>query len=378
MSNRLILALAASAAVLGASRTSAACQLRKPADGPPVVQLAILLDTSNSMDGLIDQARAQLWEVVNQFAQARRGGQPVELQVALYEYGNTRLDASSGWVRRVLSFTTDLDRVSEALFALRTQGGDEFAGTVIQAALDQLPWASGAGDLRVIFIAGNEPFTQGPVSFRPAVRRAAARGIVVNTIHCGGRQEGEVTGWSEGARLASGAYSTIDQAQALVHVDAPQDEELAGLGVELNRTYVPYGVEGRAGSERQVAQDSNASGWKGSAVNRAVTKANSHYLNSSWDLVDAVTKNRLDPAKVRREDLPESLRHLSPDGLLQALDGKARERARLQARINQLAAERARFVAEVRRAKAGRSDTLDTVMIAALRDQAARRGIELQ
>jgi hypothetical protein len=38
----------------------------------PRVQLALLLDTSNSMDGLIDQARSQLWSVVNQFAAARR------------------------------------------------------------------------------------------------------------------------------------------------------------------------------------------------------------------------------------------------------------------------------------------------------------------
>jgi len=30
----------------------------------PTVQLALLLDTSNSMDGLIDQAKTQLWKIV--------------------------------------------------------------------------------------------------------------------------------------------------------------------------------------------------------------------------------------------------------------------------------------------------------------------------
>ena len=32
------------------------------------VKIALLLDTSNSMDGLIDQAKSQLWDIVNKFA----------------------------------------------------------------------------------------------------------------------------------------------------------------------------------------------------------------------------------------------------------------------------------------------------------------------
>src|SRR5438045_3476712 len=34
----------------------------------PKIQMAVLLDTSNSMDGLIGQARTQLWKIVNEFA----------------------------------------------------------------------------------------------------------------------------------------------------------------------------------------------------------------------------------------------------------------------------------------------------------------------
>ena len=35
------------------------------------IKVALLLDTSNSMDGLIDQAKAQLWEIVNEFSYAK-------------------------------------------------------------------------------------------------------------------------------------------------------------------------------------------------------------------------------------------------------------------------------------------------------------------
>ena len=45
-----------------------------PAKQKPIVQIAILLDTSNSMDGLIGQAKTQLWKIVNEFAKAQRDG----------------------------------------------------------------------------------------------------------------------------------------------------------------------------------------------------------------------------------------------------------------------------------------------------------------
>ena len=40
---------------------------------PPKIQLAVLLDTSGSMSGLIEQAKAQLWKIVNEFGLVRDG-----------------------------------------------------------------------------------------------------------------------------------------------------------------------------------------------------------------------------------------------------------------------------------------------------------------
>ena len=59
------------------------------------VQIALLLDTSNSMDGLIDQARTQLWKVVNTFVDARRDGEVPFVVVALYDYGNNTLHVAN-------------------------------------------------------------------------------------------------------------------------------------------------------------------------------------------------------------------------------------------------------------------------------------------
>lgn len=346
----------------------------------PRIQVALLLDTSNSMDGLIDQARSQLWRVVNTFAHARRGDRGARLEVALYEYGNNDLTASSGYVRRVLPFTTDLDRVSEELFALDTNGGDEFCGTVIQTALDELGWTQDRDDMKVVFIAGNEPFTQGPVDFRPVCRRAAGRGIVVNTIHCGAHADGEAGGWRTGAQLAAGTYSIIDHNKVAVHIDAPQDAEIARLGALVNQTYVPYGAHGREGVARQEAQDRNAArSGMGSVTSRSMTKSNQQYYNSHWDLVDAVKDGSVDPSTLKPADLPDDLKGVAPAKRKEAVLAKAKERERIQSEIQKLAAARETFVAEARRKQGKASgDTLDAVMSEALREQAACRGIALQ
>ena len=84
--------------------------------------------------------------------------------------------------------------MSEELFALKTNGGDEYCGMVIQKATRNLEWSKNKNDLKLIYIAGNEPFTQGPVSYQSAIADAKEHGITVNTIHCGSAQEGASTG----------------------------------------------------------------------------------------------------------------------------------------------------------------------------------------
>ena len=125
------------------------------------IKVAILLDTSNSMDGLIDQAKAQLWEIVNELSYARCDNDRPNLQISIYEYGNDNISSYQGHIRQVLPFSDDLDEISKQLFSLTTRGGNEYCGQVIQTSLDQLKWGNNPDDLKLIFIAGNEPFTQG-------------------------------------------------------------------------------------------------------------------------------------------------------------------------------------------------------------------------
>ena len=153
-----------------------------PRPNKQFIKVALLLDTSNSMDGLIDQAKAQLWEIVNELSYAKCEGLKPNLQIALYEYGNDNLNGDEGFIRQVLGFSQDLDEISKALFSLTTQGGNEFCGQVIKTALDQLKWETHPNDLKLIFISGNEPFTQGPINYKEASTLAQTKDVTVNTI----------------------------------------------------------------------------------------------------------------------------------------------------------------------------------------------------
>lgn len=350
------------------------------AHSAPRVQIALLLDTSSSMDGLIDQARRQLWTVVNTFAKARRGTQLAQLEIALYEYGKSSLSSEGGYIRQIVPFTTDLDKVSEELFGLKTNGGDEYCGMVIQKATRNLEWSKNKNDLKLIYIAGNEPFTQGSVSYQSAIADAKERGITVNTIHCGSANEGANTGWAAAAQLASGQALNIDQNKAVVHIAAPQDDEIAKLGRELNKTYVGYGRKGAEAKMRQEAQDTNAAASAGSATTRAVSKASRMYDNSGWDLVDGTKKGSVKLEEMKEEELPAELKGKNAAERQAFVDAKAKERADIQGRIQKLQAEREKFVAEKQKAAASSAggDSLDKAIIESASKQAAAQGMALE
>ena len=348
---------------------------RAKASPQPLIQVAILLDTSGSMSGLIEQAKSQLWKIVNEFATASQAGKTPELQVALYEYGKDSIPASEGHLRMILPLTTDLDKVSEELFVLRTNGGQEYCGKVIKAATESLTWSASNSDLKAIFIAGNEPFTQGNVPYGEACKAAIAKGITINTIFCGKRKEGINTKWEHGATLADGKYMHIDHNAKVVQIAAPQDAELARLGQSLNTTYIAYGPRGRVAAERQIRQDKNARGVSVMAFSqRQSAKASTLYDNASWDLVDAEKKGKVELEALAPKDLPEEMRRMNVEERKAHVQAKAKERAAIQTQIKKLTVERRKYVAEAlkKRGKSG-DNTLDAAIIATVREQAARK-----
>jgi len=337
-----------------------------------VIQVALILDTSNSMDGLIDQAKTQLWSVVNKLATARYKGEMPDLQIALYEYGNDGLPADEGYLRQVLGLTTDLDKVSEALFALKTNGGSEFCGYVIDKATVQLQWSKSNEHLKMIFIAGNEEFTQGDFDYKKACKNAVSEGIIVNTIFCGSQEEGINLMWKDAADISDGKYLNIDQTQAVAYIDSPFDAEIVKMNEELNKTYIAFGSSGDEYKSRQTAQDANAAGVSaGVAVSRAVSKSSNAYKNSDWDLVDAMQEKEVDMKDIKEEELPEEMKKMNDKEKIEYVETKSKERTEIQAKIADLNAKREEYVNKVK-AETKVENTLGDAMIEAVSGQAIK------
>jgi hypothetical protein len=379
MSLRLPVLLLALAAAPLAVPTAAADQLEPELaplreTRPLAVDLALCLDTSGSMEGLIDSARQKLWSVVSELASARPT--PV-LRVALLTYGSPG-DAEAGYVVLRTGLTADLDLVSERLFALGTSGGDEYVGRVVGHALDRLAWTDGPA-LKIVFVAGNESADQDVVRpFRAEARRALASGVIVNAVYCGGADDGDASGWRELAALGKGRFASIDKDDGTVALVTPFDEELAKLSGRMNATYVAYGEAAKEARERQAAQDANAlAAGAPAAAERAAAKAGLLYVNSAWDLVDRMAEEGFDLATVKDEELPEELRALSLEQRKEHLAAKKAEREAVRARIQELDAKRKAYVLEEmaeRRLDDGRA--LDRALRDAIREQAGSRGVE--
>lgn len=341
------------------------------ADANNTIKVALLLDTSNSMDGLISQAKSQLWSIVNKLSDARVNDEEVKLEIALYEYGNDNLSAENGYIRRVLPFSTDLDLLSEKLFALKTNGGNEYCGYVIKKAMNELDWEGNDNDLRLIFIAGNEGFDQGNVSYKETAIKAKKKGLVINPIFCGDFEEGIRGYWKEAANITEGEYMSIDQNKKTVYIESPYDDEILKLNEKLNNTYIPYGSKGQSLKLRQETQDENASCYgAANTVKRAVCKSKSVYNNAEWDLVDAVQEKDFELEEVENESLPAHLQKMSEKELKDYIQDKLAERKSIQEEINKLNAKREKHV----KSKSKTDENLENALLKSIEKQAAKKG----
>lgn len=335
------------------------------------IKVALLLDTSNSMDGLIDQAKAQLWEIVNELSYAKCDDAKPNLQIALYEYGNDNLNGDEGFIRQVLPFSSDLDEISKQLFSLSTNGGNEYCGQVIQTSLKQLNWGNNQDDLKLIFIAGNEPFTQGKISYKDATKLAVDKDVTVNTIFCGDYNQGISSYWKDGADLAHGDYMSINHNHNTTYVASPYDNKILQLNHKLNQTYVAYGSEGRQRMTLQSEQDANAETYSSAnAVSRTVSKSSHLYKNDTWDLVDAEKKQSFKYEDLKDSDLPTELKGKSTAQIKTYVAEKSEEREKIQQEVQNLNEKRRVYILEHRK---GDENRLENAMIEAIKTQAKRK-----
>lgn len=342
------------------------------------IQVALLLDTSGSMDGLIEQAKAVLWNTVNTLSTLRYDGQIPAIEIALYEYGNDNIVQDAEYVKQITGFTTDLDLLSEKLFSLTTNGGSEYCGSVIRKAVNQLDWGHSAADMRLVYIAGNEEFNQGTISYLSALELAREKQIYVNTIFCGSKTEGINILWQDGAVKGKGNYFSIDQNQSVAFIETPYDQKINQWNLRLNDTYVFYSSEGKSKKANQLAQDANASTISYSCMtDRAVSKSRSVYNNASWDLVDRLKNDKNALKSLKKEELPDELKTKSAAEVEAYVKKQDAAREKIRNEITRLSVKRQEYITEKLR-RSGTGDDLGKAIRAAILKLAKEKGYTVQ
>lgn len=342
------------------------------------IQVALLLDTSNSMDGLIEQAKSRLWNIVNTLTTLKYEGKSPKIEIALYEYGNDGL-SDENWVRKVTPLTQDLDLISEKLFALKTNGGTEYCGAVIENASSQLDWNNNSKSMKLIYIAGNEAFNQEGINYKEAISEAKKKDIFINTIFCGNQEEGIRTFWQDGATLGGGKYFNIDSDKKVIFIETPYDLRISECNTKLNETYIGYGNMGIQKKAAQVRQDFNAESLSSAnAVERSISKSKkTAYNNTSWDLVDKVESDKEYIQKMKTEDLPQEFKGKSKAEIEKIVAKKSEERSKIQKEIADLAIKRQAYInQEMKKRGENSGDDLGKAIQRSIYDLASKKGYQ--
>ena len=348
-----------------------------------LIQVALLLDTSGSMKGLLDQAKCQLWNVVSDLEKAKKSSQPITLQIALYQFGNKKppYNEENEYLEKVVGFTDNLDHLSSKLFSLHAgDGGKEYYGEVIKAALDHLSWSSSPEVYKVAFVAGNESFNQGPTSLTDLAGHIKRKSITVNTIYCGPEKKaGELEEWKTAVRSVHGLFRQIDHNHHLPEIQTHFDKPMRELNAKLNETFVWFGEGSHHAASNQHQQDTNALNLSDHAFAARMSAKIGHlYYHVNHDLIDAIQHGKVDPSKMKVDQMPPLLASLDADARKKLISDKTKERQVIRRKMADLISKRHRFLemkmSESHDLKFDKDKVLGSALSKAIRKQAKSKG----
>jgi Mg-chelatase subunit ChlD len=175
----------------------------------PRVEVTFVLDSTGSMGGLIDGAKQKIWSIANSII-AQKPSPEVRIGLVTYR------DRGDDYVTKRFDLTDDIDTVFRNLQTFEADGGGDDPESVNQAlddAVNRIGWSTDKSILKIIFLVGDYPPHMDyadDVKYPVSCRRAAERGIIINTVQCGDVPETRAV-WQDIARRAEGSYVALAQ-----------------------------------------------------------------------------------------------------------------------------------------------------------------------
>jgi len=366
------------AAALVLSAGAAAAPAGRTAEARPRIDVVFVLDTTGSMGGLIEGAKAKIWSIANQMVSAKP---TPRLRIGLVGYR----DRGDEYVTKRYDLSDDIDAVYGHLQEFRAGGGGDTPESVNQAlheAVHEMSWSPGRDALKIVFLVGDAPphmDYSDDVKYPVTLQAAMKKDLIVNTVQCGGMT---VTApvWKEIASLAEGKYVAIGQTGDMQVVSTPMDAELARLNREIGTTIVAYGSERQRGAVMAKQAVAEAAAPAAAADRLAYNAATSKVVQGGGDLVDDLKEGRAKLAELKAEELPAELKGKSAEEQKAYLARQEKKRAELQAQVSDLVKKRQAYIdAEAKKAAAeGKGSAFDAEVARTLREQAKRKKIAFE
>lgn len=363
---------AAIAAVVGFAAPGRADE--KPATKRPKVEVVFCLDTTGSMGGLIDGAKAKIWSICNQIA----SGKPVpDLKVGLVAFR----DRGDQYITKVFDLNDDLDAIHGHLKTFKAAGGGDIPESVNQAlddAVNKVKWSTDDSTLRIIFLVGDAPPHMDypdDVKYPVTCKLAATRGIIINTIQCG--TDADCTkAWKDICVKAEGAFVQIPQDGGVKQVvTTPFDKRLGEINGDLARTTLVYGnadEQARGDAKNKEAEKLPAP----AAAERAGFQAKNAQV-AAYDLLDGVKKGRVKLEDLKKDELPKELQELKPEERTEYLKKLDAKRDELRKEALELDKKRGDFIAKKQAEEATKgTSSFDSQVLEVLRNQAKKHKID--
>lgn len=350
----------------------------------PVLEMVFVIDTTGSMGGLIDGAKQKVWSIVNDVMKAPTHP---SVRVGLVAYR----DHGDSYITQVLPVTNDLDKVYSTLMDYQAAGGGDEPEDVRQALSDgvrKAGWATRSPNVaQILFLVGDAPphddYGQEPDTL-DTTAEAVKKGLIVNAIQCGASSSTQ-TVWTKIARRGEGEYFAIAQDGGVQSVATPYDKKLSELGTRIGSTYLAYGGGGMAGGagRYRAEQAKNQAGLEakvaasapaGAQADRALNKAlNSHAY--AGDLLQSIENGAVKLDSIKKEDLPDDLQKMTPEARKAEIDKRMAARKNMRAEILTLSKQRDAYIDQARKKAGGKKNAFDTAVSAALKKQAAKKGL---
>lgn len=346
------------------------------------VDVVFAIDLSGSTNGLVDDVRDNMWDIINQVCAYRPD---VNFRIGIVAFSRPSFGRENGYVKILCDLTNNFEIPAFELAKLKPsiEKGDQLVGMALKTSILGMRWSLDENAVKTIFLIGNGNVNLDGNKFRDAYEEAKTRKIIINTVYCSSSNyKKEIFGWKEIAKQTGGIqYDMRVHHRNIPIITCKETEKINDLAKRLRSTYYYHGKNGvdickNIDLVDRTARNANEQTFQ----SRMYYKASSLFQGKQeqWDLVDYIMKTNSDFREIDFSNLPDTLQKFSPAQLRIFILSKKNERLKILSEMrNSLGYERQQLInKEVKEKEYDKNpNTLDRIVLSWLNTTVSAKGV---